>query len=142
MKIVYVRETSGPARARSIELAAAGHCVVQEPVEDWAEHLKLVYRDPAGGSRCSAWLSTDRKTPQRRLRIRRYRVRGAVHANAQIFADLEVDDAYQIIHEHYAKLDDLLTGHDAQTIYLRASISTCMERIDTGSGGRMPSRGV
>jgi hypothetical protein len=55
--------------------------------------------------------------------------------SAQIFADLDpVDDAYQIIHEHYAKLvDDLLTGHDANDLPQSVHLHVHGEGIDAGS---------
>jgi hypothetical protein len=100
----------GAAGSLLRELAAAGHCVVQEPVEDWAG-ISSSYRD-LGAPRCSAWLSARIERLLKTLGASASD--GTVYVersmrNAQIFADLDpVDDAYQIIHEHYAKLvDDL-----------------------------------
>jgi deoxyadenosine/deoxycytidine kinase len=112
MKIVYVEGNIGAGKSSLLrELAAAGHCVVQEPVEDWAEHLKLVYRDPL---RLPMQCLLSTRIERLLKTLGASASDGTVYVersmrSAQIFADLDpVDDAYQIIHEHYAKLvDDL-----------------------------------
>jgi deoxyadenosine/deoxycytidine kinase len=140
MKIVYVEGSIGAGKSSLLRgLDAMGHCVVQEPVDDWAEHLKLVYRDSrwrlpmqclALSTRVERLLKTLNGTApvfvERSMR------------SAQIFANLDstVDNPYQVIHDHYSRLvDELLARHTVQTIYLRASVDTCMERVSLRERG-------
>jgi deoxyadenosine/deoxycytidine kinase len=136
MKIVYVEGNIGAGKSSLLrELASMGHCVVQEPVEDWAEHLKLVYRDPrwrlpmqclALSTRVERLLKTlNGAPPDATVYVERSM------RSAQIFANLDtVDGAYQVVHDHYSQLvDELLTQHSVRTIYLRASADTCLERV-------------
>jgi deoxyadenosine/deoxycytidine kinase len=135
MRVVFVEGSIGVGKSSLLAaLSALGHTVVQEPVEEWSEHLKLVYRDPAWRlpMQCLA-LSTRIE----RLLKAITRTRGGIvfversMRSSEIFAKLDpIDDAYNTIHNHYARLvDRVLEGHSTHTVYLRASVMTCMARV-------------